>query len=63
MSLRRSPGMKSRADEYTPQGGVELGALLFDIDPATGVELDALAKEVMTATPDIVEKVKKLIGK
>jgi hypothetical protein len=55
--------MKSRADEYTPQGGVELGALLFDIDPATGVELDALAKEVMTATPDIVEKVKKLIGK
>lgn len=35
----------------------------LDIDPATGVELDALAKEVMTATPDIVEKVKKLIGK
>jgi tripartite-type tricarboxylate transporter receptor subunit TctC len=35
----------------------------LDIDPATGEELDALAKEVMTATPDIVEKVKKLIGK
>jgi tripartite-type tricarboxylate transporter receptor subunit TctC len=35
----------------------------LDIDPATGVELDALAKEVMTATPDIIEKVKKLIGK
>jgi tripartite-type tricarboxylate transporter receptor subunit TctC len=35
----------------------------LDIDPSTGEELDALAKEVMTATPDIVERVKKLIGK
>ena len=35
----------------------------MDIDPATGEELDALAKEVMTAPPDIVERVKKLIGK
>jgi tripartite-type tricarboxylate transporter receptor subunit TctC len=34
----------------------------LDIDPATGEELDALAKEVMTAPPDVVEKVKKLIG-
>jgi len=34
----------------------------LDIDPATGEELDSLAKEVMTATPDIVERVKKLIG-
>jgi hypothetical protein len=34
----------------------------LDIDPATGEELDSLAKEVMTASPDIVEKVKKLIG-
>jgi len=35
----------------------------LDIDPATGEQLDALAKEVMTATPEIIEKVKKLIGK
>ncbi len=34
----------------------------LDIDPATGEELESLAKEVMTATPDIIEKVKKLIG-
>jgi tripartite-type tricarboxylate transporter receptor subunit TctC len=34
----------------------------LDIDPATGEELDALSKEVMTAPPDIVERVKKLIG-
>ena len=34
----------------------------LDIDPASGEELDTLAKEVMTAPPDVVEKVKKLIG-
>ena len=34
----------------------------LDIDPAKGEELDALAKEVMAAPPDVVEKVKKLIG-
>ena len=34
----------------------------LDIDPANGEELDSLAKEVMTATPEIVERVKKLIG-
>jgi tripartite-type tricarboxylate transporter receptor subunit TctC len=34
----------------------------LDIDPATGEELEALAKEVMTAPPDTIEKVKKLIG-
>lgn len=34
----------------------------LDIDPATGEELDALAKEVMTAPADVVERVKKLIG-
>ena len=34
----------------------------LDIDPATGEELESLAKEVMTATPDVIEKVKKLIG-
>jgi len=34
----------------------------LDIDPASGDELDALAKEVMTATPDVVDRVKKLIG-
>ena len=34
----------------------------LDIDPATGEELESLAKEVMTATPDVVEKVKKMLG-
>jgi tripartite-type tricarboxylate transporter receptor subunit TctC len=35
----------------------------LDIDPATGEQLQALAKEVMTTPPEIVEKVKGLIGK
>ncbi len=35
----------------------------LDMDPSTGEELEALAKEVMTAPPAIVEKVKALIGK
>ena len=34
----------------------------LDIDPATGEELDSLAKEVMTATPEIVDRVRKMIG-
>jgi hypothetical protein len=34
----------------------------LDLDPENGEELDKLAKEVMTATPDVVERVKKLIG-
>lgn len=35
----------------------------LDMDPSTGEELDTLAKDVMTAPPAIVEKVKALIGK
>ena len=35
----------------------------LDIDPATGEELDVLAKEVMTTPPDVVQRVKNLLGK
>jgi len=35
----------------------------LDIDPARGEDLQALAKEVMSTPPEIVERVKKLIGK
>jgi tripartite-type tricarboxylate transporter receptor subunit TctC len=34
----------------------------LDIDPSTGDELQKLAKEVVAATPDVVERVKKLMG-
>jgi tripartite-type tricarboxylate transporter receptor subunit TctC len=35
----------------------------LDIDPARGEELDKLAKQVMQTPPEIVERMKKLIGK
>jgi tripartite-type tricarboxylate transporter receptor subunit TctC len=35
----------------------------LEMDPATGEELEALAKEVMAAPPDVVERVQKLLGK
>ena len=35
----------------------------LDIDPAKGENLDVLAKEVMTTPPDVVSRVKKLLGK
>ena len=35
----------------------------LDIEPSTAEELDRLAKEVMTEPPDIVAKMKKLLGK
>ena len=35
----------------------------LELDPGTGEELEALAKEVMAAPPDVVERVQKLLGK
>ena len=32
------------------------------MDPATGAELEALSKEVMAATPDVVQRMEKLLG-
>jgi len=34
----------------------------LDLDPGTGAELESLAKEVMAAPPDVVQKVEKLLG-
>ena len=35
----------------------------LELDPATGEELESLAKEVMSASPDVVQRVQKLLGK
>ena len=35
----------------------------LEMDPGTGEELESLAKEVMAAPPDVVERVQKLLGK
>lgn len=34
----------------------------LEMDPATGAELEALAKEVMAATPDTIQRMQKLLG-
>ena len=34
----------------------------LEMDPGTGEELESLAKEVITAPPDVVERMKKLLG-
>ena len=35
----------------------------LEMDPASGAELEALAKEVMSTPPDVVQRVQKLLGK
>jgi tripartite-type tricarboxylate transporter receptor subunit TctC len=35
----------------------------LEIEPTSGEELEALAKEVMTQPPEVIERMKKLLGK
>jgi tripartite-type tricarboxylate transporter receptor subunit TctC len=35
----------------------------LEMDPGTGEELESLAKEVMSAPPDVVQRVQKMLGK
>jgi len=35
----------------------------LELEPSTGEELEKLAKEVMTHPPEVIERVKKLMGK
>jgi hypothetical protein len=35
----------------------------LELDPGTGEELEKLAKEVMSASPEVVQRVQKLLGK
>jgi len=34
-----------------------------EVEPSTGEELEKLTKEVMTQPPEVIERVKKLMGK
>jgi hypothetical protein len=34
----------------------------WDLDPTDGEELEALAKEIMVQPPDVIERVKKVLG-
>jgi hypothetical protein len=46
------PGIKSDAEKRR-----------LELDPGSGAELEALAKEVMASSPDVVQRVQKLLGK
>jgi len=35
----------------------------LDIDPSSGEEVEALTKEVMSQPPEVIERLKKLMGK
>jgi hypothetical protein len=35
----------------------------LEVDPSTGEELEKLAKEVIAQPPEVIERVKKLMGK
>ena len=35
----------------------------LDIDPSSGEEVETLAKEVMSQPPEVIERLKKLMGK
>jgi tripartite-type tricarboxylate transporter receptor subunit TctC len=34
----------------------------LDLDPVSGEELESLAKEIMVQPPDVIERMKKLLG-
>ena len=34
----------------------------LEMDPETGAEMESLAKEVMAASPDVVQRMQKLLG-
>ena len=46
------PGIKADAEKRR-----------LELDPASGAELESLAKEVMASSPDVVQRVQKLLGK
>jgi hypothetical protein len=45
-----------------PEFLAELDKRKFDLDPVAGDELDRIVKEVMTQPPDIIARMKKLLG-
>lgn len=45
-----------------PEFLAELDKRQFDLDPALGVDLEKLVKEIMVQPPEMIERLKKLIG-
>jgi len=52
MKALRDPELLAHAEKFS-----------LEVEPTGGEELEALAKEVMTQPPDVIERMKKLLGK
>lgn len=60
VKILRQAFMKALAD---PELLAQAEKQNMEIEPTSGEDLEALAKEVMTQPPDIIERMKKLLGK
>jgi tripartite-type tricarboxylate transporter receptor subunit TctC len=59
LSILRNAFDKSISD---PQFLAEAERRRLEIDPSAGAEIEALAKEAMTTPPEVVERMKKVLG-
>jgi tripartite-type tricarboxylate transporter receptor subunit TctC len=60
VKILRQAFMKALAD---PELLAQAEKQNMEIEPTSGEDLEALAKEVVTQPPDIIERMKKLLGK
>ena len=60
MKILREAYMKTMND---PAFLAEAKKRKLEINPSSGEEMDALIKEVMVQPPDVIERMKKLLGK
>ena len=60
LKILREAFMKTMAD---PAFLDEAKKRNLEVEPSTGEELEKLAKEVMAQPPEVIERVKKLMGK
>jgi tripartite-type tricarboxylate transporter receptor subunit TctC len=60
VKILRQAFMKALAD---PELLAQAEKQNMEVEPTSGEDLEALAKEVMTQPPEIIERMKKLLGK
>jgi tripartite-type tricarboxylate transporter receptor subunit TctC len=60
MKLLREAFMKAMSD---PELRAEANKKKLDADPSSGEEIEAIAKEAVSQPPEVIERMKKLLGK
>ncbi|MGH7770749.1 MAG: Bug family tripartite tricarboxylate transporter substrate binding protein [Candidatus Binatia bacterium] len=60
VKILREAFIKTMSDPELLAGAKKRG---WDLDPSTGEELEAISKEVMVQPPEVIERMKKLLGK